>query len=541
MPRHPDRHPNPAHRTEPTLGSLESTLSPAEAPTRMQAPSRPRQQKPVKTPIRWGWWVALALLVGGGLWAWSERDTLRALVPNTQLNAILERADQAFAAGTLVGNDGNSARELYSAARALSPDSERALAGLQKVGEAQLQLAEQAFKAGKLDQAGHALEQARALLGGGKALDQLASDIAAARARGSRLANLLERAQQARADGRLDGPGGAAALYQEMLTADPANAVARHGLDGIGRDLATALRQALAAGKLAEAQQGVQQLGNLLPGFAELPALRASVAAAQAKADAARDALLKQAAADLAAGHLAGAGEANALARYRAVLALDADNADAHAGLRAVAAALVKQAEADIRAGRLDVAATALDQALTVAPDSVALADARAHLKAARQAPTVAATVSLSAADRAKAQALITRAQAAAVSGDLVLPPGDSAYDLYRSALAIDDNNADALAGLATLPATARSLFEQALDQRDPDLAADRMAAFAALAPGSTALPALRSQLAAAWFDQASRNADMGKLAEARRALGKARSLAPNDSRIAVLTQRLGG
>jgi tetratricopeptide (TPR) repeat protein len=541
-----DRSRSPAPRTEPVLGSLE-TLSqdtPRErvVPPRRAAPERRRSTR------GWGWLVALVLLCGAGAWAWSDRDTLRALLPSTQLNDILTRADQALSAGRLDGSDGSSARELYSAARALAPDNERALGGLQQVGQAELKKAQAAFEAGRLDDAGHALEQARALLGGGSELDALANSIAAARARGTQLASLVDRARQALADGHIDGKDGAAALYQQILSADPGNAIAKHGLDRIGSDLAAQIRKALAANDLAGAQDHVQQLADLLPDYGDLPGLRAAVAQAQSQADAKRTDLLKQAAEDLAAGRVDGSGDDNALARYRAVLAIDADDADAHAGLQHVAAALLVRANASIDSGRADEAARLLDEASKLAPDSPDLAAARTRLRNAASTQThdddTAAPPpppQLSADQRAKVQALITRAQAAAASGDLMLPPANSAYDLYRSALVIDPNNGDALAGLATLPAAARRLFDTAIGQGKPGHAADLMATFAELAPGSAALPAMRGKLATAWLDRASKRADMGDLGEARRALGEARRLAPDDPRISAIAQRLGG
>ena len=509
-----------------------------------------------KAPSRWGWWLTIALLLGGGLWAWSERDVLRGLLPDTQLNELLARADGAFEAGRLSGSDGQSARELYSAARALSPDNERALSGLEKVGQAEFERARASFEAGRLDEAEKALEQARALLGGGSELDRLAGEIDTTRARGTQLDSLLERARQAHADGHLDGAGGAVALYRQMLVADPGNAVARHELDGLGAELATGIRKALAADDLADADARLAQLADVLPDFAALPGLRADVGKARAQADARRDELLQQADAALAAGRLDGDGEDNALARYRAVLARETDNVAAHDGLRRVAAALLQRADAAIAAGHFDHAGRDLATATGLAPDSVELADARARLKAAQDksatearqtassntAPEAGnAPVPVSDADRAKAQALITRAQAAASAGDLMLPPGDCAYDLYRSALSADPDNADALAGLATLPSVARRLFDQAIAVDELDRAADFMATFSELAPGSAALPELRTKLAGAWLDQADQRADGGDLGQARHALEKARALAPDDSRIDALSQRLGG
>ncbi|MGB8636294.1 MAG: hypothetical protein WCD66_09505 [Rhodanobacteraceae bacterium] len=486
------RHNKPP-RTEPALGDLDefSTVSDdARGPRQRNPPPRA-----VASGRRWPW-IVLLLLVIVAAGAWTQRQTIRSWLPQTQLNQLLERADNALAAGKLDGHQGESARELYSAARALRADSARAEAGLNAVGQAELAQARTQLDAGHDDQAATSLQAARALLGGGDELDRLDKRLAQVHARSDKLEGLLQRAAQALADNHLDGKGGAAALYKQALVADPGNAIAMHGLDKVGVAMSAAARDAINQGQLDQAEQTVQKLGRLLPDFANLPELRAQLSQARKQAADAQQQLMAQADADLAAGRLRGSGSDNALARYRKVLESDPDNEHARQGIARVADGLLARAQQRMDDGRLEQASQLLDEVAVLAGRTPQLQAARKHLADLEQKPK--APPPLTAQQKARAQRLITRAQAAAEDGKLMLPPGNSAYDLYRSALAIDAGNSDAMAGLASLPGQARSLFDQALAAHDTGRAAKLLSAFSQLAPGSSALADMQARLDAA-------------------------------------------
>ncbi len=480
-------------RTEPALGDLDQ-LGQANDDDRSRY--RAGSSRKASTKRRaWPWIVLLVLLVIG-VGAWSQRQSIRSWLPQTQLNQLLERADQALAAGQLGGHQGESARELYSAARALRADSARAEAGLKKVGAAELAQAEKQLDAGDIGQAAKSLEVARALLGGGDELDRLDKRLAQQHARSDKLESLLERASQAIDDGQLDGKRGAAALYKQALLAEPGNAIAIHGLDKVGVAMSGQIRTALKKGETGEAEQAIQNLGRLLPDFSDLPQLRAELSQARTNAAAAHQQLLTYAEADLQAGRLRGSGPNNALARYRTVLESDPDNEDAKQGIRKVAAGLLARAQQRMQDDRLDQAGQLLDEVASLVGQAPELQKAREQLSQLQEQPKAPPPVT--AEDKAKAQRLITRAQAAAESGKLMLPPGNSAYDLYRSALAIDGGNNDAMAGLASLPGQARSLFDQALAEHNTGEAAKLLSAFSQLAPGSSAIPGMQIRLDAA-------------------------------------------
>ena len=550
---------DPRERTEPVLGDLDrlGEVAPdARAPRGHGLPSvkaepdlrpyRARAAAPRHGARNWIIGIVVAIVALGAAWGVNH---LRADLPRTQLNALLARGDQALAQGKLSGAP-DSARDLYEAARALDPDSEHALQGLQNVGRAELQRARTALAAGKLDDARGALDDAREILGGGADVQALDAALAKAQDRGAAQDALIDRAQAALDAGRLDGDDGAAALFRRVLAGAPDNAVARHGMDRVGAALARRVQDQLGKQDLASAQRTLDRLAALLPNYAALPSLRANVAQVQQQAAAAREQHLAQGQADLRAGKFTGTDDDNALAQFNAVLAADPDNAAAHAGLGQVAQALIVQANAALDAERPLDAQPLLDEAAKLAPKSADLAAARSRMLALAKQPNAyghanaiaaqSAPPALTPAQSARIERLVQHADIAARQGNLMLPPGDSAYDLYRAALAIDGDDAQAQVGLRALPERARTLFGQALNNGRLDRASDLLATLGQLSPGDPALDSMQRRLGDAWIDRASQLADQGRSDDARRALDEARRLTPGNPRIDEVDARIG-
>jgi hypothetical protein len=545
-------------RTEPTLGDLDHLDAPrAPGDGLPQVTAEPRRAHAAthmstrrRNRRRWLVPLLLLLLVTLIAAAWINQNRLRGMVPRTELNDVLGRAQQALQSGHLDGQDGSSARELFQAAVALQPDNDLAHTGLHQVGQAELAQADAALQAGHLEQATQQAAVARELLGGGSDIDRLDRAISSSHVGQVQTPDLVEQAQQALTAGKLDGAQGAGALYKRMLLADPGSAVATHGLDQVGDALAARAHAALDANDSTTANASIEQLAALQPNNGALPALRAAQAQTRKQDSGALDESLKQGLAALRAGRMAGAGNDTALAHFTTALALDPDNPQAKAGLGRVAQALTVQANAAIDAGDATQASKLLDQATALAPRSADLAAARARRGSAAQRPSAAphagdevaeAPVAVSAQQSAAVAQLVQRAQVATQHGNIMIPPGDSAYDLYRSALAIDGNNASALHGLQALPGQVEQQFNRALGGGNLAQAGDMLANLAELAPGDSAQNVLGERLATAWLDQAEQQLARDDRVGATQSLNRARKLAPNHPRLLDLTARLQG
>jgi tetratricopeptide (TPR) repeat protein len=555
-------------RTEPRLGNLDGWDKPqVQAPPRDELPhfgvdpdrrrhGAPPPREPRSTKRGWLLPVLLLLVIGVVAFAWVEQDRLRGLVPSTELNDVLGRADQALHDGHLDGNDGKSARELYEAARALEPDNDRARDGLRQVGQAEIARADAAVRDGKLDDAAQALNAARELLGGGADVERLDQQIAKARSANVQPDGLIERAQQALADGHLDGDDGAGSLYRQVLAIDPNNAIALHGMDKVADGMAAQARKALDSGDRNAAAAIVDKLAVLLPNYGELPSLRAALVQAQKQDSGELADDIKQGQDALRAGHIDGDGEDTALAYFKSALAIDPDNAEARAGLGQVAQALIVQANAAIDANDNAHAAQLLDRAASFAPKSADLAAARARLgdlnkraTANTNLPTTAAgedgdvgqasPAQLTPQQSAQIARMLQNADVAARRGQIMLPPGDSAYDLYRGALAIDGNNEAARRGLQELPNLVSRQFNQAMSNGNLVQAEGFLGDLSDLAPGDAGQDQLRQRLAGAWMDQAEQQLGRGDRAGAAQALNHAGKLAAGNARLQQLQARL--
>jgi len=563
MSGHRDPHdPSNSGRTEPTLGDLDHLDSPRPnapdgLPNLTIDPDRRRAVpgRTKRTRRRRGWLIPVLLIVviGAAAALWFNQNHLRGMLPNTDLNDVLNRAQTALQQGHLDGNDGTSARELYEQANALEPDNDRAHQGLHQVGMAEVARADAALQAGKLDDADQALAIARELLGGGSDVDQLTQQIAKARNATGQIDTVIGQAQQAFTDGKLDGPDGAGALYQRALATDPTNAVARHGLDQVGGALAAQARKALDANDRAGAGVIIDRLAALLPNYGDLPSLRTAQTQLQQQDTGALADILKQGEDALRAGRISGAGDDTALAHFKAALAIDPDNAEAKAGLGQVAEALIVQANAALDGGDATQAKQLLDQSAVLAPKSADLLASRARLgqgagQGASQGvvsddedTSTVTPVNLTPQQSAQVDRMVQQAQQAASRGDIMSPPGNCAYDLYRSALAIDGNNPAARAGLQGLSSLVSQQFQQALRDGDLVKASDLLGTLGNLSPGDAGQLQLQDRLAGAWLDKAEQQLNSGDRNGAAQALQQARKLAPNQPRLQQLTLRMQG
>jgi tetratricopeptide (TPR) repeat protein len=428
---------------------------------------------------------------------------------------------------------------LYAAAAALDPDSLTARQGLQRVGMRLLDSGRSQLAAGDLAGARASLAQARELAVPAPEADALQRELDARESRGVEIGGLLESAQRALREGRLDGgEDTAVAHYRHALAAEPGNALAEAGL----RDTLTALldraRALVVAGQFDEAASQIEAVAALDATHLGLPDARAQLAEARAQRQSGLDARLDEADRLLKAGHLLAPATGNARDAYRAALAADPASQRAADGLRRIAQALLGQAQRRMADFEFDPATKLLDQAQDVDPAVPGLAAARARLrdlqKRAASIPDPKAPET-----QARVAQLLADAKLAADAGNLLAPPGDSAYDKYRAVRSLDPDNAQARSGLAMLPGLARERFEQALGAGKLATARGTIDALSTLAPTDSNLPGMRRKLARSLLGKAAEQLGANELPKAREAFEQARELDPTNPDLAAMQARL--
>lgn len=533
----------PRERAEPNLGHiddlsglLDENVMRAER-TAVPAPRAPRRQSPSRRGPKI--LVAMALLAVALLVAWQYQDRLRQLLPRTEFNDTLSRAQRALDAGNLSNEQGDGARELFLAARAQDPDNDIARRGLETVGQRLLERARSDVERNDLAAARKSLDGARELLGGGTDVESLEQTLKQRESADNETERQLDDARAALGSGRLLGKNGAAALYQKVLDIDNANAVAHAGVKKVADALAQQAGAALVANDADAASARADEIARILPGYPGLPVLLGRIAKVRDAARSALEGKLDHAEVALREGRFSG-GTDSALVLFREVLRRDPANARAKAGLAQVAQALVVQANAAIDDSNPDAAGKLLASAAELAPNSQDLRAARVELRELRERLAIGAErVATTPAQAAEVRKLVISARAAVAAGRLIIPPGDSAYDKYRAALAIDGNDPDALAGLAQLPARAKDLFLQALSDGAPQRARAQLAALRQVAPDDASIPVMSEKLANAFLDQADARIGEGRRTDAANALAAARELSPHNPRLAPLSARL--
>jgi TonB family protein len=130
--------------------------------------------------------AAAALLVAGAAWLFHSpaKPVAEAAAPVAKArptDALVQRADQAFAQSNFIGTQGTSASELYQQALAAAPDDARARSGYTRSIEFGLRSIEDALTLGQLDAAEQRIAAIRKIAPRTSSLDFLASQLTRAR------------------------------------------------------------------------------------------------------------------------------------------------------------------------------------------------------------------------------------------------------------------------------------------------------------------------------------------------------------------------
>ena len=532
-------------RSEPSFGDLRdmSTVSDGAARTRI-TPAVPQGKRPLprssQAPRRlWPYFVVVTLVAALAA-GYVFRAQLAGLLPESDVVALLKRADAAVIANRLIEGEGN-ARDLYDAVLQIDSDNTQARDGIQRIGAVLITRADEARAGGNLDIARTFANEAEELLQGGQAIVELKARLQEAEAAKTRLDDLIPKAEAAFAAGNYVGnPDSAFELYQQVMSVDAANAIAPNGIAKILERLGARADSELKAGDLTAAMLTIQSITMISPNFAQLSDLKARLSEGQGNALDALSSDLGRAARLFADGALLPPSEPNALALYQSVLLRDPLSVPAKQGITRIGNALLQQARAKIADTDLDAADKLVHRAEALAPSAAELRTTKLELREARERRDIANNPRPVGPDeQLRLAEMLSRARDHARNGDLFGEPGQNAIDAYNNALRIDPDNAEAIAGMAALPARAKELFEQAMTGNRLNAAYEYFDALRELSANDAAIPGMRDRLVRAYVDKAKALNAAGKTADAKRAAIKARELAPDSPVTAELANLL--
>ncbi|WP_149195580.1 hypothetical protein [Luteimonas suaedae] len=472
-------------------------------------------------------WLAAALGVFLLLLLVLREPLADRLWPEPPAQELREQAAAALQRGHLSAADGSGARELYEAALAMEPDRNEASEGLTQVALAALAQADNATRQNRFEDAHRALRLARELSAPREATRATADALRVREAAHAGLDRMWVRAQQAHAAGRLHGAEDAALpQYRRILQLDPGNDdVLRAREDAIGQLLQDA-RAGLRRGEFAPAAAAIAVAREYDPGHVDLPDTEARLAEE-------RDAAVRNAHQDLEANRLESAEQ-----RYRQLLDIDAEAPDARAGLVQVGVALARRAERLASDFRFADADAALVRARVLAPEHAAVRAATQRIERSRRLKAQLEPAP-SRQRQQRVAVLLREAAAAEQRGELLAPPGDSAYDKLRAARAIAPDDARVRqAGDRLLP-FARDCFERELRNNSLGRARACLDARSALADEEDALAQARRRLAQRWLAVGDERLAAGELPPARSALRFAREVDAAVPGLAEFAERL--
>jgi hypothetical protein len=544
-------------RQEPTLGSIDEIKSYDRTLSQPTVPAGKNRAGPVLLIT-----VLLTVLVAAGWW---QRDRLMSLIPmDPGVIDILERAVAAEASGRYYGQGDQYASTLFEQAKQQDPNNLAARAGLDRVATYLVERARQAEIDGNAQQANLLLEKARELSPSIAAAailspttsppepvipDPAPAEITpAVDPRAEQLTSLLAEAMDLLRRDQLVGEGqdNAVARFRQMLEIEPGNQAARAGLDRIAGDLRAGINDALRDENLAKADGLIQDLERVIDDAVELAGYRQAfdrlqeqVTQRERVAEQRRNrisGLIQMAESALAADRLGTPESDNAIGHFRAVLGLDAENARARDGLSRVAKRYLALTELALEDDRLQQAAAYIAAIDSLQPTLPGLDRARRRLalySEQRQRNT------LTPEQEGQAQVLVLQARTAFERDELLAPPGQSAYDLYKAALRLNPGQAEAISGLRQVSVALVERSRNSLRGGDMELAYSWLGDARETDPQNPLLTALISELGSGLRRAALRAIDESRLDEAESLLAKASDLEPEHPDLAQLQLRL--
>jgi serine/threonine protein kinase len=547
-------------RTEPVLAGLPETDDLYAARRRQPAPRR----------SVWPWLLALTLLAGSGAaaWTWPQwGPPLLDRMRGADQTDPRVRARMHMDAGRWFAADGDDALSAWLTVQATEPKDPEVRAGLERVRR-ELVGQVQALAASDPTTARAIETRLRTAFPDDPAVVALRGVLAAARpvaeppapaparpapapaptaaparpsgtAAASSTPDWLTQATDAENAGRwYEGSGSALDLYLSARGAGNTAEAVQIGIDRNLRRLSARVGELVEGGRRADARSLLEPFVGREPVAARVAELLVQLDAAEAGQRRAGEVarLLEQATQAESRRQYTSPPESSALTRYRAVLELEPDNAAAKDGMARIAGRLLDDAEQAIRREQYDMARRLLTQASSAGAPLARVRTLEQQLESATAPPLVQ---TLDPAAAARLEVALEGFDRALRAGELLDPPGDSAYDRLRAALAIDRNDPRVQEASARLAAAFREpILSAARNGRLKD-ALDLMNDLRGIEGGNSSFLAVRNEVAELLIERARRAFQAGDVAAATQAVNGLRSVHATHAELRALERQL--
>ena len=338
----------------------------------------------------------------------------------------------------------------------------------------------------------------------------------------------------------------ALAKLRAVLAIEPDNQAAQDGLQQITDRISTRIERALSAGELDLAARHIEQLarvgydGSVLATYqGQLQQSRTAVLSREQAVTRQQDQLddqITRAARALSADRLSSPENDNAVYWYRQVLASNPGNAAASRGMTAVARRYLALTEQALEDDRLEVAAGYIKQIRAIDPGlgGLGAVDKRLALYQQQRERNQASALKVE-----EIKDLLAEAQVAFDKGDLMAPPGNSAYDRYKDVLRLDPNQQGAREGLRRLSDSLAENARRAMLAGDFERAGNFLGDAQQIDPQNAPVMALTPELASAVRDKVLEAITEKRLGDAETLLAIARRLEPDHPQVSRLQLQL--
>jgi serine/threonine-protein kinase PpkA len=367
-----------------------------------------------------------------------------------KIDNLLAKANHQFTASRLTQPEGDNALESYRQVLKLSPNNERALAGIQRIADRHLQLAQTTLEQGKLSESLALIEKGLTVAPWHTDLQSLRDTVTRqlqGQQRQEKLEGLLAAAKEQFAASWLTTPKGnnAYETYTQVLQLSPQDKRALDGLQHIAERYLQLGQSQFRQGDLNKSLVFCDRGLTVDPKHSELLALRAEIQHRHEVETQLRQTLrplLAKASQQLAALHLTEPEGDNAHETYLQVLEMDEDNQQAENGLQKIADSYQTFAKNKQRSGDPRGGLKLAELGLTVNP---------AHPGLLRLHQEIISALNEKIQNERKIEHLFEIARQKLEAGHFIRPPGNNASAIYRQILAIDPQNPRAQEGLQTI------------------------------------------------------------------------------------------